>query len=48
MFEMTLVDEKGAKTVMQILNLRQSEKYTLSFERVQMGTTLNKVNYFSF
>lgn len=46
--EMTTEDAKGGKTVMQTTSLNNSEKYSISFDGVDMNTAINKVNYFSF
>jgi hypothetical protein len=46
--EMTTEDAKGGKTIMQTVSLRDSQKYNVSYEGVEMGTALNKVSYFAF
>lgn len=46
--EMTTEDSTGAKTVMRTASLENSEEYTVSFKGVEMGTAINKVNYYTF
>jgi hypothetical protein len=46
--ELTSVDAKGAKTVMKTVSLLNREKHHVSLKDVNMGTSINKANYFSF
>ena len=46
--EMTTEDAKGGKTVMTTISLKNNEKHTANFKDVEMGTAINKTNYFIF
>ena len=46
--EMTSIDAKGAKTVMKTVSLLNREKHHVLLKDVNMGTSINKVNYYSF
>jgi hypothetical protein len=46
--EMTTEDAKGGKTLMKTVSLQNNEKYTIDLKGVQMGTALNKVNYYTY
>ena len=46
--EMTTEDAKGGKTVMTTISLKNNEKHTANFKAVEMGTAINKTNYFIF
>jgi GLPGLI family protein len=46
--EMTTEDAKGGKTVMRTVSLMNNEKYTKSTKGVEMGTAINKTNYYIF
>jgi len=46
--EMTTEDSGGGKTLMTTVSLQAPEKYTVDLKNVKMGTSINKVNYFTF
>lgn len=46
--EMTTEDAKGGKTLMKTVSLKNAEKYTINLKGAEMGTAINKVNYFTF
>ena len=46
--EMTTEDEKGGKTLMKTISLRNNENYTVDLKGVEMSVALNKVNYYTF
>lgn len=46
--EMTTEDSTGAKTLMTTVSLKNSENYTVNFKGVNMGTAINKINYYTF
>ncbi|HPR30922.1 MAG TPA: hypothetical protein PLK12_02455 [Prolixibacteraceae bacterium] len=46
--EMTSEDATGAKTVMKTVSLFNSEKREVSLKNTEMGTSINKVNYYTF
>ncbi len=46
--EMTTEDSGGGKTLMKTLSLQNSETYTVDLKGANMGTAINKVNYFTF
>ena len=46
--EMTTEDAKGGKTLMKTISLGNDEKYSVDFKKVEMTTSINKVNYFTF
>jgi hypothetical protein len=46
--EMTTEDAKGGKTLMTTVSLQNSETYSVNLKGVEMGTAINRVNYYSF
>ena len=44
--EMTTEDDKGGKTLMTTVSLKNAEKYSVSLKGVNMSTAINKVSYF--
>lgn len=46
--EMTSEDARGGKTVMTTVSLDNNEKKTVTLPKGKMGTSINKVNYFTF
>lgn len=46
--EMTTEDARGGKTLMKTVSLENDEKYTVDFKGVEVSTSINKVNYFTF
>ena len=46
--EMTSEDSKGGRTVMTTISLGTNESHTVNLIRKKMGTSLNKVNYYTF
>ncbi|MEI7423363.1 MAG: hypothetical protein WCK18_14765 [Prolixibacteraceae bacterium] len=46
--EMTTEDSGGGKTLMTTVSLQTPEKYSVDLKNVKMGTSINKVNYFTF
>lgn len=46
--EMTTEDKTGSKTLMTTVSVKNNEKYTVSLKGVDMGTAINKVNYYKF
>ncbi|MBN2765967.1 MAG: hypothetical protein JXR27_06300 [Paludibacteraceae bacterium] len=41
-------DTKGVRTMMQTISLDKKTNYSVSFDGVNMGTSINKVSYFNF
>jgi hypothetical protein len=46
--EMTSEDSRGGKTVMTTVTLDKSENKTIDLPRAKMGTSMNKVSYYTF
>jgi hypothetical protein len=46
--EMTSEDARGGKTVMTTVSVENTEKKTVTMPKAKMGTSINKVNYFTF
>jgi hypothetical protein len=46
--EMTTEDANGGKTLMKTVSLQNDGKYTVDLKGVEMNTSINKVNYFTF
>jgi hypothetical protein len=46
--EMTSVDASGAKTIMKTVSIKNSERYSEDLKGVEMNTSINKPNYFSY
>jgi hypothetical protein len=46
--EMTSEDAKGGKTLMKTISLKNKEEYTIDLKGVEMNTSVNKVNYYTF
>jgi hypothetical protein len=46
--EMTTEDAKGGKTLMKTISLKNAEKYIINLKGVEMNTSINKVNYYTF
>ena len=46
--EMTTEDSGGGRTLMTTVSLDNNENYMLNFKGVDMGTAINKVNYYTF
>lgn len=46
--EMTTEDEKGGKTLMKTISLKNDEKYSIDLKGTEMNTAINKVNYYTF
>lgn len=47
MMEMTSEDARGGKTIMTTISIDNSEKKTVTLPKGKMGTSINKVNYFT-
>jgi hypothetical protein len=46
--EMTTEDANGGKTLMKTVSLQNDGNYTVDLKGVEMNTSINKVNYFTF
>lgn len=46
--EMTTEDSRGGRTLMTTVSLQNEEKYSVDLSGADMGTAINKVNYYTF
>jgi hypothetical protein len=46
--EMTTEDAKGGRTLMTTVSLQNPDSLTVNFKDVEMGTAINRINYYNF